>query len=62
MIPAMTMTILKASARVAHRACRSRIVTSALLTAVAEAVALPDLPSEVPKDRERNRDVEEDVG
>ena len=29
---------------------------------VAEVVALPDLRSEVPEDRVRNRDVEEEVG
>lgn len=40
----------------------SRVVTAALLSEVAEVVALPDLRSEVPEDRVRNRDVEEEVG
>src|SRR5262250_1273841 len=53
---------MKASARAAHRARLSRVVTAALLSEVAEIVALPDLRSEVPKDRVRNRDVEEEVG
>src|SRR6516225_8316098 len=43
--------------------CRlSRVVATTLLSEVAEIVALPDLRSEVPEDRVRNRDVEEEVG
>jgi len=48
--------------RAAHRARPSRVVTAALLSEVAEVVTLPDLRSEVPEDRVRNRDVEEEVG
>src|SRR5215470_10726416 len=40
----------------------SRVVAAALLSEVAEIVALPDLRSKVPEDRVRNRDVEEEVG
>src|SRR6516164_10346947 len=39
----------------------SRVVTTTLLSEVAEIVALPDLRSEVPEDRVRDRDVEEEV-
>jgi len=46
----------------AHRARLSRVVTAALLSEVAEVVALPDLRSEVPEDRVRDRNVEEEVG
>jgi hypothetical protein len=46
--------VLKASARAAHRARPSRVVTPALLSEVAKVVALPDLRSEVPEDRVRN--------
>ena len=46
----------------AHRARLSRVVTATLLSEVAEVVALPDCRSEVPEDRVRNRDVEEEVG
>jgi hypothetical protein len=52
----------KVSARAVRRARLSRVVTAALLSEVAEVVALPDLRSEVPEDRVRNRDVEEEVG
>jgi hypothetical protein len=48
--------------RAAHRARLSRVVTAALLSEVAEVGTLPDLRSEVPEDRVRNRDVEEEVG
>jgi hypothetical protein len=44
------------------RTCPSRVVTATLLGKVAEVVALPDCCSEVPDDRVRNRDVEEEVG
>jgi hypothetical protein len=37
-----------------HRARLSRVVTAALLSEVAEVVALPDLRAEVPEDRVRN--------
>jgi hypothetical protein len=53
---------MKASVRAAHRARLSGVVTAALLSEVAEVVALPDLRSEVPEDRVSNRDVEEEVG
>jgi hypothetical protein len=53
---------LKASTRAVHRARLSRVVTAILLSEVAEVVALPDRRSEVPEDRVRNRDVEEEVG
>ena len=46
----------------AHRARLSRVVTAALLSEVAEVVTLPDLRSEVPEDRVRDRNVEEEVG
>jgi|SRR6516164_1399884 hypothetical protein len=48
--------------RAVRRARVSRVVTAALLSEVAEVVALPDLRSEVPEDRVRNRNVEEEVG
>jgi hypothetical protein len=45
-----------------HRARLSRVVAAALLSEVAEIVALPDLRSEVPEDRVRNRDVKKKSG
>src|SRR5499427_10138986 len=51
----------KGSLKPAHYARLSRVVTAALLSEVAEVVALPDLRSKVPEDRVRNRDVEEEV-
>jgi len=67
---ASTVTDLKCKCRLkrrllrcaAHRDRLSRVVTAALLSEVAEVVALPDLRSEVPEDGVRNRDVEEEVG
>src|SRR5689334_5806686 len=52
----------KASTHAAHRASLSRVVTTTLLSEVTEVVALPDRRSEMPEDRVRNRDVEEEVG
>ena len=40
----------------------SRVVTAALLSEVAEIVALPDLRPEASEDRVRDRDVKEKVG
>src|SRR5215468_5276424 len=51
-----------ATARESHRDRPSRVVTAALLSEVAKVVTLPDLRSEMPEDRVRNRDVEEEVG
>ena len=53
---------MSVSGHAAHRDRLSRIVTAALLSEVAQVVTLPNLRSEVPEDRVRNRDVEEEVG
>ena len=62
LIPYTCFRVLKASAGTVRRARLSRVVTAALLSEVAEVVALPDLRSEVPEDRVRDRNVEEEVG